>query len=50
MVSGLISKTPSRMGEHPATLMIFPFLPLRSRSFSCMARPVFSFTICFMLS
>lgn len=23
----------------------FPFFPLRSRSFSCMARPVFSFTI-----
>ena len=35
VVSGLISNTPSRMGEHPATLIIFPFFPLRSLSFSC---------------
>ena len=50
VVSGLISNTPSRMGEHPATLIIFPFFPLRSLSFSCMARPVFSLTICLILS
>ena len=45
VVSGRMSNTPSRIGEHPATLVIFSFLPFRSRSFSCIARPVFSLTI-----
>ena len=36
--------------EDKATLIIFPFFPLRSLSFSCMARPVFSLTIRLMLS
>ena len=35
---------------HISTLIIFPFFPLRSLSFSCMARSVFSLTICLILS
>ena len=31
VVSGLMSSTPSRMGEHPATLIILPFFPLRDK-------------------
>ena len=45
VVSGLISNTPSRIGEHSATLVIYPFLPFCSCSFSCIARSVFSLTI-----
>ena len=33
--------SPLRMGEHPATMIIFPFFPLRSLSFSCIASGLF---------